>query len=102
MRTRMTRTGCGSHGSLPAAALMTSRQHASPELGSHAVTALAPAQCASSRRSGVDAFLGATGCKDAVLVDLCCLPVLAGQIASMRGVARGTLCRGVVRCGSGV
>jgi hypothetical protein len=30
-------------------------------------------------------FLGATGCKDAVLVDLCCLPVLAGQVASMTG-----------------
>jgi hypothetical protein len=26
----------------------------------------------------VDAFLGATGYKGAVLVDLCCLPVLAG------------------------
>jgi hypothetical protein len=39
-----------------------------------------------------------------VLVGLCCLPVLAGQVASMtgRGVAQGTLCPGVVRCGSGV
>jgi hypothetical protein len=52
-----------------------------------------------ARRAAVLAlmlFLGATGCKDAVLVDLCCLPVLAGQVASMteRGLPRELFARG--------
>jgi len=38
----MTRTGCGSHGSTPAAARIAGRQHAGREIGSHSVTGAGP------------------------------------------------------------
>ena len=38
----MTRIGCGSHGSTPAAARIVGRQHAGPEIGSHSVTGAGP------------------------------------------------------------
>src|SRR5258708_39849867 len=44
----MKRRGCGSKGSMPAAARIARRQHAGPEIGSHSVTGagLGPARIA--------------------------------------------------------